>query len=111
MPEVRRHFLVNQLDVNELNRVLAQIADRMDQLEGYRGKGDFKTVPSSAQAATGTTDLTQYGQVVTTTEIESIADSRVDTKLGAVIVTLHCNTLKVYDVDDGVTIIHGFGDV
>lgn len=104
MAEVRRHFILNQLDVNELNRVLAQIADRMDQLEGYRGKGEFKTIPSSEQAAVLSTDLARYGQAVTYT------DAKVDGIFGSLIVTISATTIKVYS-SDGLTLLHGFGDL
>ena len=109
MAEVRRHFMINQLDLNELNLVLAQIADRMDQLEGYRGKGEFKTIPKSTQAASVSTDLARYGDVIT------YADTAADTVAAGVfagtVVTIRANTIKCYDEDNGTTVIHGFGDV
>lgn len=105
MPEVRRIYRVNSSDLGELNRVLADLADRMDQLEGYRGKGDFKTIPSSAQAASTSTDLARYGQAITYT------DTKVASIFGSVIVTISANTLKVYALDDAETLLHGMGDV
>jgi len=38
MAESKRIYRISSLDLNEINRILAQIADRLDELEGYRGK-------------------------------------------------------------------------
>jgi hypothetical protein len=38
MPESKRIYRVNSNDVTELNRVLAQIGNRLDELEGFRGQ-------------------------------------------------------------------------
>jgi len=38
MPESKRIYRVSSLDLAEINRVLSQIADRLDELEGYRGQ-------------------------------------------------------------------------
>ena len=113
MAELRRHFIINQLDLNELNLVLAQIADRMDQLEGYRGKGEFKTIPKSTQAASVSTDLARYGDVITYADsaADTAATSAASGVLAGTVVTIRVNTLKCYDEDNGTTVIHGFGDV
>ena len=105
MPEVRRIYRVNSSDLGELNRLLADLADRMDQLEGYRGKGDFKTIPSSAQGASSATDLTRYGDVIT------YVDSAAGGVFGSVIVTVSANTLKIYAIDSPTTVLHGMGDI
>ena len=105
MTEVRRIYRVNSADLGEMNRVLADLGDRLDQLEGYRGKGDFKTIPASTQGASASTDLARYGDVIT------YADSAAGGVFGSVIVTISANTLKIYAVDDGVTILHGMGNV
>ncbi len=105
MTELRRVYRINSSDLGELNRVLADLADRMDQLEGYRGKGDFKTIPSSAQGASASTDLARYGDVIT------YADAAAGGVFGSVIVTISANTLKIYAVDDSATILHGMGNV
>lgn len=109
MTELRRVYRINSSDLGELNRVLADMADRMDQLEGYRGKGDFKTIPASTQGASASTDLARYGDVIT--YADSAASSAAGGVFGSVIVTIQANTLKIYAVDDGVTVIHGMGDV
>jgi hypothetical protein len=96
MPEVRRIYRVNSPDLGELNRVLADLADRMDQLEGYRGKGDFKTIPSSTQGASSNTDLARYGDVIT------YADS---------VTGQPTATLKIYAGDSPTTILHGMGSL
>jgi hypothetical protein len=35
-------YRLNSLSLDELNRVLQQIADRLDRLEGLRGTANFK---------------------------------------------------------------------
>jgi len=109
MTELRRVYRVNSSDAEELNRVLAQIADRQDELEGYRGKGEFLTIPSSAEGASAATDLARYGDVI------SYADAASSEAAGGiflgVIVTVSANTVVVYAQDDGVTVLHGMGDV
>ena len=105
MTELRRVYRINSSDLGELNRVLADMADRMDQLEGYRGKGDFKTIPKSSQGASVSTDLARYGDVIT------YADSAAGGVFGSVIVTISANTLKIYAIDSPTTLLHGMGDV
>jgi len=100
MAEVRRIYRVNSSDLGELNRVLADLADRMDQLEGYRGKGDFKTIPSSAQGASASTDLARYGDAIT----------YADTAVGAS-ASKPTATLKIYAGDSPTTVLHGMGNV
>jgi hypothetical protein len=100
MPELRRLYRVNSSDLGELNRVFADLADRMDQLEGYRGKGDFKTIPSSAQGASVSTDLARYGDAIT------YADSAVGAAAGQ-----PTATLKIYAGDSPTTILHGMGNL
>lgn len=109
MPELRRIYRVNSTDLGELNRVFADMADRLDQLEGYRGKGDFKTIPKSSQAASASTDLARYGQVIT--YADSAASAAAGGVFGSVIVTISANTLKIYAQDDGTTVLHGMGNV
>ena len=41
MPESRRIYRVQGLNVNELNLVLSSISDRFDQIEGFRGNPEF----------------------------------------------------------------------
>ena len=105
MTELRRVYRINSSDLGELNRVLADMADRMDQLEGYRGQGDFKTMPSSTVGARYTTDLARYDDVIT------YADAAAGGVLSSVIVTISANTLKIYAQDDSETVLHGMGDV
>ena len=109
MTEVRRIYRVNSSDLGELNRVLADLGDRLDQLEGYRGKGDFKTIPSSKQAASATTDLARYGDVIT--YADAAAGTAAGGVFGSVIVTISANTLKIYAIDSPTTLLHGMGDV
>jgi len=107
--ELRRVYRINSSDLGELNRVLADMADRMDQLEGYRGKGDFKTMPSSIVGARLTTDLARYDDVIV--YADAAASSAAGGVFGGVVVTISANTLRVYAQDDGVTVLHGMGDV
>ena len=109
MTELRRVYRINSSDLGELNRVLADMADRMDQLEGYRGKGDFKTIPSSAEGASASMDLARYGDVIT--YADSASASAAEGMFGGVIVTISANTLRIYATDDGTTILHGMGDL
>ena len=109
MPEVRRIYRVNSSDLGELNRLLADLADRMDQLEGYRGKGDFKTIPSSAQGASASTDLARYGDVIT--YVDSAAGSAAGGAFNSVIVTVSANTLKIFAQDSPTTVLHGMGNI
>lgn len=104
MTEVRRIYRINTASAEELNLVLSQIGDRMDQLEGFRGKGNFLVAPSSEQQATGGTDLARYDQVIT------YADSKVSGIFGSTIVTVSANSVKVYAQDDD-TLLHGFGEL
>lgn len=39
MAESKRIYRISSLDVNEINRILGQLADRLDELEGFRGEG------------------------------------------------------------------------
>ena len=105
MTELRRIYRVNSADLGELNRVLADLGDRLDQLEGYRGKGDFKTIPKSSEGASATTDLARYGDVIT------YADSAAGGVFGSTIVTISANTLKIYAGDSATTVLHGMGNV
>ena len=66
----RRVYRVTSTSVDEINQQLAQIADRMDQMEGWRGNPEFQADvdmggnrATNAAAATENTDLTQFGQV------------------------------------------------
>lgn len=108
MPEIRRIYRVDTNDPEGINRVLADLADRLDQLEGFRGKGNFLVIPSSAEGAAGSTDLARYGDVITysTAAASSAASAAV-----AEIVTISVNTVEVYAQDDEDTILHGMGDV
>lgn len=38
MAESKRIYRIQTTTVSEINRVLAQIADRLDELEGFRGE-------------------------------------------------------------------------
>jgi hypothetical protein len=42
MTEARQKYRINELDVNQLNRILRLIADRFDEIEGRRGDSIFK---------------------------------------------------------------------
>jgi uncharacterized radical SAM superfamily Fe-S cluster-containing enzyme len=48
MAESKRIYRIASMDLGEINRVLAQIQDRLDELEGFRGeptiRNDFKVV-------------------------------------------------------------------
>lgn len=46
MRENRRTYRITAASVQEINFVLAQIADRMDQVEGFRGTPSFKAAPN-----------------------------------------------------------------
>jgi hypothetical protein len=41
MLEARRIYRLNTIDLDELNRILASIGDRLDQMEGFRGQPRF----------------------------------------------------------------------
>lgn len=38
MPESKRIYRIHTMSLSEINQVLAQIADRLDELEGFRGE-------------------------------------------------------------------------
>jgi len=38
MPESKRIYRIHSIDLAEINRVLGQLADRLDELEGFRGE-------------------------------------------------------------------------
>lgn len=46
MAEVRRIYRVGSSDPEELNRVLADMADRLDQMEGFRDTPHFRSAPN-----------------------------------------------------------------
>ena len=56
MPESKRIYRIGALSISEINRVLAQIADRLDELEGFRGtptiRDDFKVVAEDDEDTT-----------------------------------------------------------
>jgi hypothetical protein len=104
MTEIRRIYRLNAATPEEINLVLSQIGDRLDQLEGFRGKGNFLVAPSSEQQATGGTDLARYDQVITYT------DAQVSGIFGSTIVTVSANSVKVYAQSDAM-LLHGFGDL
>jgi hypothetical protein len=106
-PEIRRIYRASS--VEEMNFVLSQIADRLDQLEGFRGKGNFLVAPSSEAQATDSTDLARYDQVISYADAASAAAA--SGIFGGVIVTVSANTIRCYAQDDGVTILHGMGDL
>jgi hypothetical protein len=67
---LRRAYRVNAPTVDEINFQLAQIADRMDQMEGFRGTPkfeaniDFNTLKGiNVDSGTEDTDLPNVGQV------------------------------------------------
>lgn len=56
MSDAKRIYRIHSLDLAEINRVLAQIADRLDELEGFRGtptiRDDFKVVAEDDEDVT-----------------------------------------------------------
>ena len=42
MTQQRRIYRVSNPTANEINRVLREISDRQDELEGFRGEGRFR---------------------------------------------------------------------
>lgn len=105
MTEARRVYRVTGNTAEEINRILSLLADRLDELEGFRGQGNFLKPPTSQADATNTAELARYGQVIT------ISQSYATSAVASIIVTLRANTLKIYAQDDGTTVLHGMGDV
>lgn len=70
MSEVRRIYRVNSADLGELNRVLADMSDRLDQMEGFRDNPHFRATPNmggnkvtNAREGTESTDVAVKGQL------------------------------------------------
>lgn len=66
----RRVYRLSFGTIDEMNFVLSQIADRLDQMEGYRGTPEFKAdvnlggnVAVNSGTASDAEDLTPLGQV------------------------------------------------
>jgi len=62
MTQKRRIYRVSDASV-EMNRILGDISDRMDELEGYSGQGTFRTVPVSDEQATEYNEVVRYDQI------------------------------------------------
>lgn len=43
MAQQKQIYRLNQLTITEANRVLAKLADRLDELEGYRGSPTIRS--------------------------------------------------------------------
>lgn len=74
MNEARRIYHINSSDTNEINYILDQIAERLDQMEGYRGNPEFKAdinfggnKGTNAGTALGLSDVATLGNVSTET--------------------------------------------
>jgi len=76
--EQRRVYRINSSNPDEINRVLSEIAERMDQLEGYRGQGDFKTVPISQQQADANTEVLRFDQYDLSDKLDKGGDGGLD---------------------------------
>lgn len=66
----RRVYRLSSGTIDEMNFVLSQIADRLDQMEGYRGSPEFKAdvnlggnLAVNSGTASEAEDLTPLGQV------------------------------------------------
>lgn len=66
----RRVYRISSGTIDEMNFVFSQIADRLDQMEGYRGSPEFKAdvnlggnVAVNSGTASDAEDLTPLGQV------------------------------------------------
>jgi hypothetical protein len=66
----RRIYRVSDASVDQINMVLSQMADRLDQMEGWRGTPLFKAnmdmdgnIATNSGQAAAATDLTPLGQV------------------------------------------------
>jgi hypothetical protein len=94
----RRIYRVSDPSVDQINQQLAQIADRLDQMEGWRGNPEFKATidmggnrATNAGAATQNTDLTQFGQMA------GEVSSQVTAAIAAILTynkpvgTIHCS--------------------
>ena len=86
MTELRRIYRVNSPDLGELNRVLADMADRLDQMEGFRDTPHFRDAPNmggnrATNLAEGvaSTDAAAKGQIQSSWPIGSIFISVVST--------------------------------
>ena len=73
MPEVRRIYRIGSSNPEELNRVLADIADRLDQMEGFRDAPHFRASVNmggnrgtNAAEGTANTDVAVKGQLEST---------------------------------------------
>lgn len=110
MTEVRQLYRIGALnpdDPSEINRYLKDIADRLDQLEGFRGQGIFKTAPKSEQVASGAAELIRLEEAQNTAQgAASEAASEAVSNISELNVVLSLDGLIVKD-DDGTT-IHSF---
>ena len=86
MPEVRRIYRVGSNDPEEINRTFADLADRLDQMEGFRDTPHFRGAPNmggnrATNLADGTasSDAAAKGQIQSSWPIGSIFISVVST--------------------------------
>lgn len=65
MTEIKTVYSINQLDLSELNRTMAKIAERLDKLEGLRGTPRFYSAPDmGGNKITNTEQGTASGEVL-----------------------------------------------
>ena len=85
MTEVRRVYRINSSDLGELNRVLADMADRLDQMEGFRDIPHLRAAlnlggnKANGASATANTDVPIKGQLAEAWPVGSIFLSTVST--------------------------------
>jgi hypothetical protein len=97
----RRVYRVTSISVDEINQVLNQMADRLDQMEGFRGTPAFKAPvdmggnrATNAGAATETTDLTQFGQMAGEVSTQVSAAVAAILTFNKPVGTIHCSVVS-----------------
>jgi len=63
MTQLREQYKLHNVSITELNKIFWQLSNRLDELEGYRGQGTFRTVPKSDEQATEDDELVRYDQL------------------------------------------------
>jgi len=121
LTESRRVYRVTGNSPEEINRMFAMFADRLDELEGYRGQGVFKTVPKSEQSASDSSELIRLGEAQTeASDAASSAATSAVASISAINAVLQVYGLKVihadgyigvYAKDDSSVMLHGMGDI
>lgn len=78
MSEIRSLYRLGSLELGEVNRLLARLGDRLDQLEGYRGTADFLRAPTSRETADADTEVVVRSQFAGEDRLADVTQAEID---------------------------------